>query len=73
MASIDNVLTDLKNRINQLDKDIRELLRTQTDAGQQAFLKLEETKKLITVKHQLFFSIFINIYLFFFSVLYDKL
>lgn len=48
LASIDNVLTDLKNRINQLDKDIRELLRTQTDAGQQAFLKLEETKKLIT-------------------------
>jgi len=49
LASIDNVLADLKNKINQLDKDIRELLRTQTDAGQQAFQKLEETKKIITV------------------------
>ncbi|ORX86055.1 hypothetical protein BCR32DRAFT_290282 [Anaeromyces robustus] len=48
LASIDNVLADLKSRINQLDKDIRDLLRTQTDAGQQAFIKLEETKKLIT-------------------------
>ncbi|ORX41475.1 hypothetical protein BCR36DRAFT_468150 [Piromyces finnis] len=48
LATIDIVLADLKNKINQLDKNIRELLRTQTDAGQQAFQKLEETKKTIT-------------------------
>jgi len=60
LASIDNVLADLKNRINQLDKDIRDLLRTQTDAGQQAFLKLEETKKSITVKISILYYLYLG-------------
>ncbi|KAJ3056157.1 Vacuolar protein sorting-associated protein 53 [Rhizophlyctis rosea] len=48
LATIDNVLTKLRTKIRRMDIEMRELVRSQTDAGQQTASDLRDAQKAIT-------------------------
>ncbi|KAJ3298080.1 Vacuolar protein sorting-associated protein 53 [Borealophlyctis nickersoniae] len=45
LATVDNVLQKLRLKIGRMDKEIRDLVRSQTIAGQQSAADLEEAKR----------------------------
>ncbi|KAJ3044469.1 Vacuolar protein sorting-associated protein 53 [Rhizophlyctis rosea] len=48
LATIDSVLLKLRTKIRKMDIEIRELIRSQTDAGQQTAADLEDAKRAIS-------------------------
>jgi len=50
LVNIDKVLGRLKQRNRKLDNEIREVVRSQTNAGEEGKKELEEAKRSITVK-----------------------
>ena len=49
LATIDNVLTKLRTKIRRMDIEMRELVRSQTEVGQQTASDLRDAQKAITV------------------------
>ncbi|RKO86131.1 Vps53-like protein, partial [Blyttiomyces helicus] len=47
LATVDNVLVKLRHKIRRMDQEIRNLVRSQTDAGPQTKAELEDAKRAI--------------------------